>query len=217
MDGFLPPMTLGTVMEVVGYLGTLLTVGAYAVSTMIPLRVMAILSSVAFLTYGLYNASVPIVLTELALLPLNVYHLHRMIRLTKRAERAAATDLSMDWVKPYATLRRVSAGERLFAKGETAQEMFVIETGRLRLAERGIELGPGQVVGELGFLSPGNLRTLSLDCVEDATLLRVSYHDLRQLYFQNPEFGFYFLKLVSARQFENAAAGEPGAPSPVAG
>lgn len=213
MEDLLPTLTSRGAMEVVGYLGTLLTIGAYAVSTMIPLRVMAILSSCAFLTYGLYFWTIPIVLTELVLLPLNVYHLWRMLRLTKRAERAVATDLSMDWVKPYGTHRRVRAGERLFAKGDEADEMFLIRTGRLRLPERGIELGPGQIVGEMGFLAPDNLRTMSLDCVEDADLLRVSYRDLRQLYFQNPEFGLYFLKLVSARQFENAAAPATAGPS----
>jgi hypothetical protein len=28
---------------------------------------------------------------------------------------------------------------------------------------------------------------------------------LRQLYFQNPEFGFYFLRLTSERMFQNMA------------
>jgi CRP-like cAMP-binding protein len=57
-------------------------------------------------------------------------------------------------------------------------------------------------VGELGLLSPGNTRTASLVCVEAGHALCVSYSDVKQLYYQNPEFGFYFLRLTSERLFQ---------------
>ena len=34
-------------------------------------------------------------------------------------------------------------------------------------------------------------------------VLNISYDEVRQLYFQNPEFGFYFLRLTSERMFKN--------------
>ncbi len=34
-------------------------------------------------------------------------------------------------------------------------------------------------------------------------MLSITYDEVRQLYFQNPEFGFYFLRLTSERLFEN--------------
>ena len=34
-------------------------------------------------------------------------------------------------------------------------------------------------------------------------ILSVSYDQVEQLYVQNPAFGFYFLKLASARLFQN--------------
>ena len=34
-------------------------------------------------------------------------------------------------------------------------------------------------------------------------MLSISYDEVRQLYFQNPQFGFYFLRLASERLFEN--------------
>jgi CRP/FNR family transcriptional regulator, cyclic AMP receptor protein len=37
-------------------------------------------------------------------------------------------------------------------------------------------------------------------------LLRISYDSLKELYFQNPKLGFYFLRLVSERLFQNHAA-----------
>ena len=71
--------------------------------------------------------------------------------------------------------------------------------------EIGVDVPVGQMVGELGFLSPDNHRTLTLECVRAGDVLSIHYQDLRQLFFQNPEFGFYFLRLTSGRLFENLA------------
>jgi len=63
----------------------------------------------------------------------------------------------------------------------------------------------GAIVGELGMLSPSNTRTQTLECVEAGLILSVSYSKVEELYVQNPAFGFYFLRLVSARLFQNIA------------
>ena len=34
-------------------------------------------------------------------------------------------------------------------------------------------------------------------------MLTVTYQQVEELYFQNPAFGFYFLRLATARLFEN--------------
>ena len=39
-------------------------------------------------------------------------------------------------------------------------------------------------------------------------ILAVTYRQVEELYVQNPAFGFYFLRLVSARLFENLHRGE---------
>lgn len=64
----------------------------------------------------------------------------------------------------------------------------------------------GGVVGELGLLSPGNTRTASLVCVEAGQALRISDLEVKQLYDQNPEFRFSFLKLTSERLIQGAQA-----------
>ena len=61
----------------------------------------------------------------------------------------------------------------------------------------------GAIVGELGMLSPSNVRTQSLECIEAGLVLSVSYSKVEELYVQNPAFGFYFLRLSSARLFQN--------------
>ena len=61
----------------------------------------------------------------------------------------------------------------------------------------------GAIVGELGMLSPSNMRTQTLECIEAGLILSVSYTKVEELYVQNPAFGFYFLRLASARLFQN--------------
>ena len=91
----------------------------------------------------------------------------------------------------------------LFYKDEKAESMFYIVSGRYRLVESGIELPVGAIVGEFGMLSPSNLRTQTLECIEGGVVLSVSYSQVEELYVQNPSFGFYFLRLASARLFQN--------------
>jgi CRP/FNR family cyclic AMP-dependent transcriptional regulator len=101
------------------------------------------------------------------------------------------------------TGRHFKKGDILFAKGETASEMFCTVTGRYRLLELGIELKAGQLVGELAMLAPDNRRTATLECIEEGESLSITYEQVEQLYYQNPTFGFYFLRLATARLFEN--------------
>jgi CRP-like cAMP-binding protein len=71
------------------------------------------------------------------------------------------------------------------------------------LIELGIEIKPNPVVGELAMLAPDNRRTATLECVEEGNALSITYEQVEQLYYQNPTFGFYFLRLATARLFEN--------------
>jgi CRP-like cAMP-binding protein len=83
--------------------------------------------------------------------------------------------------------------------------MFYPVSGRYRLTEIGVDVLPGQIVGELGLIAPDNKRTLTFECVEDGELLTISYAGVKQLFFQNPAFGFYLLQLISRRMFQNMA------------
>jgi CRP-like cAMP-binding protein len=66
-----------------------------------------------------------------------------------------------------------------------------------------MEVTPGQLVGELAMLAPDNSRTATLECVADGEAMSITYEQVEELYYQNPTFGFYFLKLATARLFDN--------------
>ncbi|MDP4025020.1 cyclic nucleotide-binding domain-containing protein [Methylobacterium sp. NEAU 140] len=200
-------------IEAIGYLGTALTISASAMSTMIPLRIISLCASCVVITYGLFIGSMPVVLTECIQIPFNAYRLWQMMRLVRDVEAAADGDLSLEWLRPFGSQRPFGIGEVVFRKGDLATEMYVVESGVFRIPEVGIEVRAGGIVGELGLLSPGNARTASLVCVEAGRALCVSYSEVKQLYYQNPEFGFYFLKLTSERLFQSAQSAQ-GAPAP---
>jgi CRP-like cAMP-binding protein len=83
--------------------------------------------------------------------------------------------------------------------------MFFIVTGAYRVTELNVDLAQGHLLGEMGLLAPDNRRTQSVECTESGQVLTINYDKVRELYFQNPEFGFYFLRLTSERLMQNVA------------
>jgi hypothetical protein len=184
-------------------LAALFIVATASSKTMVPLRVLSIVANCCLiLSYAVTHTYILLALQAITL-PLNAFRLYQMMTLIKNVRESVRGDASMDWLKPFMTGRRCRKGDILFAKGEAASEMFCIVTGRYLLLELGIELKPGQVVGELGMLAPDNRRTATLECIEEGEALSITYQQVEQLYYQNPTFGFYFLRLATARLFEN--------------
>jgi hypothetical protein len=173
--------------------------------TMIPLRIVGILTNLVLIGTAIPGRNYLVIVVQVLVLVLNSYRLHQMLQLVRDVKKSVNGDLSMEWLKPFMTERKCEAGEVLFYKDEKAEDMLYIVSGRFKLVESGIELPVGAIVGELGMLSPSNLRTQTLECIEAGLILSVSYTKVEELYVQNPEFGFYFLRLSSARLFQNLA------------
>ena len=212
-------MDISYLAQHAGSLASVFVVATYSMRTMIPLRVFGIITDVILIVAALAVGNYPLLILHGVLLPLNAYRLHQMLQLLRDVKKSVNSDLSMDWLKPFMTERRCAGGEVLFYKDETADHMLYIVSGRYRLVESGIDVPVGAIVGELGMLSPSNTRTQTLECIEAGVVLSVSYRQVEELYVQNPQFGFYFLKLASARLFQNIAALEArvaAQPHPVA-
>ena len=202
LDIVLANMNFVNMLALVGaafYVATLL------VRTIVPLRVIGIISIVFFIAYGALAGAVATFLLYLLSLPINVIRLRQMLALVKKARVSAQGDLSMDWLRPFMTPRKYKKGEVLFEKGDVAKEMFYTVSGKFLVKEIGVELPPGRVVGELGFIDPNNRRTGTVESLEDGEVLTITYDRLLELYFQNPEFGYYLLRLTAERLMQNTA------------
>jgi Cyclic nucleotide-binding domain len=202
---FLANITIANICALIGatfFVATLLT------RTMVPLRVSNMISNVFFMAFGALASDIRTFLVALLLLPINAIRLRQMLNLVKKARNAVRGETSMEWLKPFMTQRKYRQGEVLCKKGDLADEMFLTVSGKFLVTEFGIELPPGSPVGELGFLTPNNHRTATVECTEAAQVLTITYERLLELYFQNPQFGYYFLVLTSQRLLQNIARAE---------
>jgi CRP/FNR family cyclic AMP-dependent transcriptional regulator len=181
-------------------LGAILTnIAAYAMRTMIPLRMAAISTNILFIAYSIMGGVIPTLILHIVLLPLNTYRLIQMQRLVRDVDAACSGDLQLDWIRDFTTRRSFAAGTVLFERGAPASEMYILLSGRCRLRDLQHEFVAGDVIGELGLVTNDNVRTQTVECTEPTDALVISYDELRRLCLQNPQFSFYFLKLATAR------------------
>jgi CRP/FNR family cyclic AMP-dependent transcriptional regulator len=191
-------------MDLFGYLGALLTLGTFSMKTMLHLRMVGIVANLAFITYGAVGSVYPVLVLHLTLLPLNVWRLVQLQRLTRQIREASAHGFSFELLKPFTRRRAVKAGEVLFRQGEPANEALVVLDGHFRAVESDTALGRGEMFGELGLVAQSHTRTQTVVCEVAGSVLALTYDEIRQLYFQNPAFGFFFLELVAARLTRDA-------------
>lgn len=192
-----------TLANMFALVGAIFLVATLLMQTIVALRVTNMIGCMFFAAFGALSGNVGTFILYFLFLPINAIRLRQMLNLIKRARVATEGDTSLEWLKPFMTERDCAAGEILFYKDEKAEDMLYIVSGKFKLVESGIVLPVGAIVGELGMLSPSNMRTQTLECIEAGKILSVSYTKVEELYVQNPAFGFYFLRLASARLFQN--------------
>lgn len=197
-----------TPLEIVAYsaagIGGILVCISFFMKTIIPLRVVGAASNVGFIVFGVIQHQWPVLLLNAALLPINCFRTVSMMRLTRRVEAAAATgDPSGVWLRPYMQTEKFGKGDILFRKGDPAAELYYLAEGRIKFVEIDVELPPGRIFGEIAFFTQERLRTQTALCVEDSTVLSIDESTLKQLYYQNPEFGFHLVSLVARRLANN--------------
>ncbi len=183
----------------IGWGAGALVLATFYLRTMIPLRIFAITSNVAFISYGFLAGLTPIFVLHALLLPLNIVRLQQMRHLVARVKRASRGDLSLDMLVPYMERRTLPAGTNLFFKGDYSEEIFLVLKGRVRIVGRGVIIKTGQLFGEMGLFAPGHMRTDSAVCETEVEIASVSEDDLWGLFYQNPEFGAYLLRIIVQR------------------
>jgi CRP/FNR family transcriptional regulator, cyclic AMP receptor protein len=166
---------------------------------MIPLRALALMAHICFIIYGIFAGAFYVLLAYGITLPFNVWRLVQMKRLVSNVKTAADADLAVRWLHPFMKERPYKAGQAIFTKGDDADYLYFIAKGRVRIAEINEELVEGHLLGEIGFFSLNQKRTLTAVCVDDCLLYRIGASEFKQLYYQNPEFGFYIVNLIARR------------------
>lgn len=179
--------------------GGLVLVSSF-VKTMIPLRWLAIGSNFGFVAYGVLHPSVPMLLLHATLVPINLYRLAEMVRLTRRVRAVTgSSDLLGVWLRPYMRSSKLAAGTVLFKQGDLGDRMYLLAEGRIDIVEFGSSVAPGDMFGEIAFFAPDRRRRATARCASPCIVLSIDESTLKQLYYQNPAFGFKLIGLVAAR------------------
>lgn len=184
------------IVELIGYLASLLVFSTFYMKTMIPLRTVAIASNIAFMTYGYMAGLYPVFLLHVVLFPLNIWRLYQMHKLLLRVRQASREDYAIESIMPFMTKIEFDAGEMLFRRGDLATKLYYLVSGSIHFPELEISAGPGELVGEIGLFSPQKERTASAVVETNATLLMLSDQKVLELYHQNPEFGLHLVRIT---------------------
>jgi CRP/FNR family transcriptional regulator, cyclic AMP receptor protein len=206
-------------IEAIGYLAAAANVFVFVSNTMIPLRIAAILANALFAAYFYLKGYYPLFALNAFMAPINFFRLRQMRRLISdvRAATEAASDGEFDyeWLRPYMRQVSVTEGFTLYHKGDISEDAFILVRGEISLLEPNIMLKPGAFFGEMGLFTEENRRTATAVAVTDIDLLSLRYDELLELAAQNPQFGFYLMKLMMKRMQHNVELAR-AAPAPTA-
>ena len=192
---------------------------AFFMRTMIPLRVVAIVSNLAFicyallgLVYGVFGRVYPILVLHSSLLPLNVFRLRQQRQLSATMQ-GMTDEVVLRSLVPYMNAEQRPAGSVLFTQGEPADRLYLIQEGSIVFREVGKRIGAGEVFGEVGLFAPQGVRTLTAVCDEPCRLSTISREKAFELYYQDPKFGFFLIRLVSGLVLQERQLAAGAAPA----
>ena len=185
---------------VVSLAGVVLVFAASFVRTMVSLRTLTVASNILLLAAAVLAKEPANVVLYLLLIPLNIWRLREIRRLTRRVEAAAEhRDASGLWLRPYMKTERLKAGQVLFSKGDRADSIFMLVEGELEMAEIGKLVPPGELFGEIACFSPARVRTLTARCITNCVVMSITKEVFDQLYFQEPKLAFRVSNLIAER------------------
>lgn len=190
-------------IDALGYAASAAVLATFCMSTMIPLRILALGSNVLFMAYGYADNLYPVFVLHAILFPVNALRLVQFRRLVRDMREAHSNDLAIQSLLPYMSRRNCAAGETLIRKGDNADRLYYLVDGELEVTDFNKVLKSGAVVGEVGVFAPNQRRTATIVCRTDCNLFELTEHKAKQLYFQDRSFGFAVLQLIIARLVEN--------------
>jgi len=190
--------------QLVGYIASVTIFTTFCMTTMIPLRFVALLSNLTFATYGYLSGSHAVMVLHLVLLPVNFWKLRNILDLVRSSRRNTGERFQFERLRPFMTEVRLAAGTVVFHKGDMALEMYYVKSGEILIEDVGATCRTGDLLGEVALFSSDKRRTAGAVCVTDCVLLALSEAKTKELYFQDPEFSFRVVEIIIERLLSNA-------------
>ena len=192
-------------IEMLGYAASVLVFLTFCMKTLVPLRIAAISSNLAFLAYGFGAGLMPIMLLHGLLLPLNILRTWQQISTMWTVRRAAKGNVSIDLLLNSMTRGRMAKGDVIFRKGDSADRLYYLGSGQILLQEIDKTIGAGVLFGEIGVFSHEHARTATAICSIPGEIYSLEEDRILKLCHEYPEFGFALTRLIASRLVENQA------------
>jgi hypothetical protein len=187
-------------VELLGWAAACFTLLAFSMRTMLPLRMAAIASNVFFIGYGALGGLTPVLVLHVLLLPFNILRLVELLRTRRAIERARKGAIDPKWLRNLTTARKAfPKGAVVFEKGDPPDFIYYVVSGHVGLEGVDVQLGPGEVFGEIAFFTDARARTLTARCLDDCVLLALDEAAFTRLHYQDPAFGLYLMRLITQR------------------
>lgn len=185
------------------YLASVLVFLAFFMKAILPLRTIAMASNVAFVIYAAGAGNIPILVLHGLLLPLNIIRVRQYLGLVRQIRLAVEGDPHIEKLIPLMKREEIAKDTVIFRKGDEAQAMYFLASGRISLPELDVEIGPGTIFGEIALFLGDRARTASAVCVEPGEICSLSEDRVKELVMEDPGFGLYLTRLIAARMNEN--------------
>jgi hypothetical protein len=188
-----------------GVIGALLLVASNLMKRMVALRVFALAANAAFIVQFVIEKNWILALLQVTLLSINLWRLWSLRQLLKSLEAANADTPIRDWLLPQMRKKKFKAGSVLFTKGEPANELYYLQSGTVSSPDFGRTLGAGHLLGEIGMFSEDHVRQATVICETDVVCHTMTDEAAYLLYIQNPQIGFYLIRLIIQQLREQLA------------
>jgi len=106
---------------------------------------------------------------------------------------------ALDWLLPHVKGRHCTKGEVLFHRGDSGTELYYLQRGMVVLEEIGVEMGKGEIFGEIALFAPDRARTCTARCATDVELFCMTSEQVKMLYYINPLFALHIVTLLARR------------------
>jgi hypothetical protein len=200
------------VAELIGVAAAAASLYAAHAKTMVSLRVAAMVGNILAMAYCFMHGTYPTFVLNAALLALHGWRLRAMLDLIRDIDVAIGSDMNVDWLLPYTRPKHFKAGDIMMERGEYATAAFYIVSGEVEIVEINETFGKGTLLGEIGLFTPDGRRLMTVRCKTDVQTAIIDYDQFKELYFQNPQFGFRLIHLVVARLQSSGERLWPAAP-----
>jgi CRP/FNR family transcriptional regulator, cyclic AMP receptor protein len=192
-------------IDFLGYAASATVLATFCMTTMIPLRVTALVSNILFSAFGAWAHIYPVMILHLILFPVNAVRLVQIRHLVRGITSLQSTDLSIEKFLPFMAHRRYRAGDTLIRKGERADRLFYLAHGQVKVVEIDKTIYPGTVLGEIGVFARDQTRMATVVCVTDCEVYELTESKAKELYFQDPSFGYAVIQIIIARLVEDVS------------